>query len=308
MTQQARNRPALGLIGAGRAGGSLAVLLSHCGWAPSALWSRSPQRRRTVARRIGRITGRSPSCRSRPADVAREASILLLAVPDDALAGMAVELAAACPQMSGHVVLHLSGGTGLTPLLPLRERGASTGSLHPLAVLNSRLPQPDLLRGAGFAVDGQPRARSMARRLARDLGGRPFSIDARRRPLYHLAASLVANDVLAIFHLAHQALRKAGLAEREAHQILVHLLQGTATALAQTPAEEALTGPVSRGDAGTLARHLSAAPDARTASAHRLLSLVLVDMARAGDHLGEDTARRLRCLLAPSKGGGKDGD
>ncbi|TDI28190.1 MAG: DUF2520 domain-containing protein [Acidobacteria bacterium] len=306
MTPRPRHRATIGLIGAGRAGGSMAVLLAHGGWAPSVLWSRSLGRRRTLARRILRITGRSPACRSRPADVAREARILLLAVPDDALAGMAVELAAACPHMSGRVILHLSGVAGLTPLLPLRERGASTGSLHPLAIFSSRVPPPDLLLGAGFAVDGQPRARSVARSLARALGGRPFSIDTRLRPLYHLAASLVANDVLAIFHLAHRALCKTGLQEKEAHQVLVHLLQGTATALAQTTAEAALTGPVSRGDAGTLARHLSAAPDARTASIHRLLSLVLVDMACTGDRMGEATARRLRHLLAASPGQGRN--
>ncbi len=274
------------------------MLLSRCGWSPSGLWSRSPQRRRTVAQRIGRITGQSPTCRSRPEDVARDAEVLLLAVPDDALDGMAKELAAACPEGAGRIVLHLSGVAGLTSLLPLRENGASTGSLHPLAVLSRGLPPPGLLHGAGFAVDGQPRARNFARRLARDLGGHPFNIDARRRPLYHLAASLVANDVLAVFHLGHKALRKAGLADKEAHQALVHLLQGTAAALGRTSAAEALTGPVSRGDAGTLARHLSAAPDTRTADTHRLLSRILVDMARAGDRMDETTARRLRRLLA----------
>jgi predicted short-subunit dehydrogenase-like oxidoreductase (DUF2520 family) len=236
--------------------------------------------------------------------VAQDASILLLAVPDDALPGMAAELAAACPHLAGRVFLHLSGAAGLTPLLPLREQGASTGSLHPLAVLSGKIPPPDMLRGAGFAVDGQPRALRVARRLARDLGGRPFTIDSRRRPLYHLAASLVANDVLAIFHLAHQSLCKAGLKEKEAHQVLVHLLQGTAATLVETPAERALTGPVSRGDASTLAQHLRAAPDARTAATHRLLSLILVDMARAADRMDAATTRRLRRLLV-APGGGK---
>jgi len=304
LTRKSLNRPALGIIGTGRAGGSLAVLLAHCGWSPCSLWSRSPQRRRTVARRILRSTGMQPACRARPALVVREAQIILLAVPDDALSGMAQELAGACPDLSGRVVLHLSGVAGMAPLNPLREKGASTGSLHPLAVLGRRSPSGDLLHGAGFAIDGQPQARHIARRLARALGGRPFSIDADKRPLYHLAASLVANDVLAIFHLAQETLRQAGLEEKEAHQVLVHLLNGTATNLAQTSTAEALTGPVSRGDAGTLARHLDAAPDASTAATHRLLSLVLVDLLRSSQRMNAPTARRLRRVLDPGGGQG----
>jgi len=306
MSRPPRAFPAVGIIGAGRAGGSLAVLLSHCGWAPRALWSRSHARMRTVARRIHRLTGRAPACRSRPAAVARDTRILLLAVPDDALADMAANLAADCRSLAGCVALHLSGAAGLDPLLPLRARGASTGSLHPLAVLGRESPPPDRLHGAGFAVAGQDPARRVARRMARALGGRPFSVALHRRPLYHLAASLVANDLLAVFHLAHEALCRAGLPAEESHRVLAHLLRGTATSLAHTSIAAALTGPVSRGDAGTLIRHLTAAPDRRTAAAHRLLSQVLVDVARAGGRIDDATARRLQDVLAAAPSPSRD--
>ncbi|MFQ5719520.1 MAG: DUF2520 domain-containing protein, partial [Acidobacteriota bacterium] len=221
-------------------------------------------------------------------------AVVLLAVPDGALAAVASRLAAAVP-CRDRVFLHLSGAHGRSMLEPLAARGARTGVCHPLAVLPATSPAADLLAGAGFAVDGDTRAVAMARRLVRDLGGHPFTVRPHARPAYHLAASLVANDTLALVDLATALLRRAGLPADVARASLAHLLAGTAAALEHASVEQALTGPVARGDAETLRLHLTAAEatGGPAAALHRALSRVLIDIARRSGRLDAAGVRRL---------------
>jgi predicted short-subunit dehydrogenase-like oxidoreductase (DUF2520 family) len=287
------------LVGAGRAGGTLAVLLGAAGWRVRAICSRGAARARTVARRVGVVSASRPLTTIRPERAAAAAEIILLAVPDDALAGVARRLGLAGSRADGAVYLHLSGAAPLTVLDPLRRPGAHTGSLHPLAVLPSAKPPPDLLCGAGFAVEGDPTALACARRLARSLGGFPFTLPAEGRAAYHLAASLVANDTVALFQLALEQAQLAGLPPATARMALAHLLSGVARILTGERPARALTGPVSRGDVKTVQQHLEAARRGRpeTRHLHLLLSRVLLRTARDAGRVSPAAARRMERLL-----------
>ncbi len=291
-------RPPLALLGAGRAGGTLAVLLAHCGWTPGVIWSR----RRATARRAARPAAAAapdgslpPAATVDPRRALAGAQLLLLAVPDDALAPFAGELARVGPAPANGIALHLSGVHPAAVLSPLRRSGWQIGAIHPLAILPSGVPPRRLLAGAAFGVEGTPVALRQARALARLLGGHPCLVPPAARPAYHLAAALVANDSLALLSLAMDRACRAGLPETALRRGLAHLLAGVARAArAQGPAR-ALTGPVARGDAQTLRRHLQAAGPARRI--HRDLSLVLVDLARRGGRMDAAQARRLRRAL-----------
>lgn len=294
---QARSgSPRVAVIGSGRAGGTLAVLLAGRSWPVRSLWSRDRARARAVARRLRARGGRTTRCPASPVAAMKGAELILLAVPDAALAGMAERLARSISPPLPHVALHLSGASGLEVLAPLARRGVHTGSCHPLAVLPDGLPPHDLLRGTGFAIDGDRIARSTARRLARAVGGVPFIVGPRHRAVYHLAATLVANDTLALFDLALRQLRRTGLDEAVARRSLARLLRGTADALARSPVDLALTGPVVRGDTGTLKRHLQAA-GGDTADLHRRLSRILLRIAARSGRLEARSARRLATHL-----------
>jgi len=293
--------PSFAVIGAGRAGGTLAVLLADAGWAVTNLWSRSRGRARTIARRIQGRTGMPAACPAAPGSaLSPRPELLILAVPDQSLADMASGLAAAGADLTGTTALHLSGATQVEVLAPLRGCGATIGSLHPLSLLTGSAPAPEALRGAGFAVAGDPPACKLARRMVRDLGGRLLPISPRRRAAYHLGASLVANDTLALMHLAVDELMTAGISESQARQSLAHLLEATAKSVAASPVHMALTGPVVRGDLDTMKVHLQVAREP-TERLHRLLSLVLLEVAQSGERLDPLAARRMRRLLAPKK-------
>jgi predicted short-subunit dehydrogenase-like oxidoreductase (DUF2520 family) len=226
-----------------------------------------------------------------------------MAVPDDALAGLAAELAEEPASPRRRIFLHLSGALPTDILAPLAAAGAGIGSFHPLAVFPAGRPPADLLSGALCAVDGQPAARRLAARLARHLGARPVTVDPSRRAAYHLAASLVGNDSVALVALALERMQSAGVPERVARQGLAHLLADAARELSVQPPARALTGPVARGDARTLDRHMRAAGRIETRTAHALLSRVLLRLAREAGRLEAAPARALERLLRSSLSG-----
>lgn len=222
-----------------------------------------------------------------------DGTTLFLAVPDDALISV-VESLSGWPSLP-RAVVHLSGARGLDVLEPLAGR-TSIGSFHPLASLDGRHPVP-----AGTLIAWDARAASTGARLAalaRRIGGTPARVRDQQRTLYHAGAVVAGNLPVALLHEGMGLLVDAGVPMRAARVALSRLLRSQADNAERTDLAAALSGPVARGDADTLARHLRALDDARPALAalYRELSRILVDsvvapMAR--------TRGRLRRALTP---------
>ncbi|MDX6588223.1 MAG: hypothetical protein QOI31_2696 [Solirubrobacterales bacterium] len=227
-TDTATSAPALAgrvaVVGAGRAGGSLAS--------------------------AARAGGMEVQAGSREVDPAG-ASIVLLCVPDDAIRE-ACE--AAAPSLaSGTFVGHVSGATGLDALASAADAGCETFSLHPLQTIPTS--QTDL-SGAPCAISASsPEGMILARGLAERLGMRPFDVPEEGRAAYHAAASIASNFLIALEESAAQLMKSAGV--EDPREILAPLVLRTAANWADSGAA-ALTGPISRGDEETVARHLEA--------------------------------------------------
>jgi predicted short-subunit dehydrogenase-like oxidoreductase (DUF2520 family) len=185
-------------------------------------------------------------------------AIVFLAVPDGAVPAVAAELAAAGPRMPRSVAfVHLSGALQLTALGPLRSRHA-VGSFHPL----QSFPEPRspaAFHGIFVAFDASTEA--LGRRLAalaRALGARPKHVDDSRRVLYHAAAVFASNYTDALLDVAVGLLEAVGWSEEEAVDGLGALADGALTNVRKRGPVAALTGPIRRGDAGTVTRHIEA--------------------------------------------------
>jgi predicted short-subunit dehydrogenase-like oxidoreductase (DUF2520 family) len=197
------------------------------------------------------------------ADVADLASagcgLLLLAVPDAALAGVAADLARR-PQAA--VALHTGGSLDAEVLAPLRAAGSSIGSLHPLKAFPVPLLDPEQARGVFFAVDGDPEARDLAFRLAGAWGAEAAEVPASARTLYHFAATLAAGGVVTLLAAAGEIAGRLGLPEMVVRGYLELARGALAAATAAheegNPLADALTGPAARGDSATIARQLGA--------------------------------------------------
>ena len=182
--------------------------------------------------------------------------ILLLAVRDDALSGLAAVLSDAVSGFPpGTAALHHSGAHGAELLAPLGEKGLATGSCHPLQTFTGSPVDAQRFQGTAFAIDGSGAGLAAAERMALALGGRPVVVRTRDRALYHLAAALGANGLTGLVAASRDALTGAGLAPGDALDALAPLLRSALEeALCRGP-EAALTGPVARGDETTLERH-----------------------------------------------------
>jgi predicted short-subunit dehydrogenase-like oxidoreductase (DUF2520 family) len=175
------------------------------------------------------------------------------------------------------VVLHLAGSLGLEALTPLAQAGYATAAMHPLQVLSGwRIPP-----GTTFAVEADSAARIVVTRLVADLGGVEIELPAGARVAYHAAAVIAANLGMTLLAEAVDLLERQGIDRGDALQGLSGLVRGGLEASLDSGLPAALTGPVTRGDAGTLTAHLEAlAGDPDLQAAYRAVSRLALRQAR----------------------------
>ncbi len=184
-------------------------------------------------------------------------TIVILAVPDTALAEVSYDLAHAGVPPLGCAVFHLSGALSTEVLSSVHAVGYTVGSLHPLQAVADPWLSGDRLIGAAFAIAGEPAAIAAARRLVDSLSGRALLVPPVRRPVYHAAAVAASNYLVALVSFAVRLMDEAGIPEQEAVPALLPLIRGTLDNLEQLGVRAALTGPIPRGDVDTVRLHLA---------------------------------------------------
>ncbi len=267
----------LGIVGRGRAARSLVPELEALGHEVVWWWSRGEP---------GGLDALGP------------VDVILLAVSDDAVSIAARGLAErACAVKE--VWLHLSGSRPASDARVTPSRPRAVGCLHPLQSLPGTPLPPEHLEGVVAALDGDPEAIAIAREIAGSLGMLPAPIDSRHKALYHAGAVSAAGHVVALLDEAITMLILAGFPRDRARAALLPLTRGALENLARLEDEAAaITGPISRGDAGTVRRHLEAlekaAPD--QAASYRLLARAALRV--SAPSLSVEAARALEVVLA----------
>lgn len=277
------SRTTLGVVGAGRVGAVLAAALadSHEVVACSGRSDASRTRIETLLPGVRRTD---------PHTVARSVDLLLLAVPDDVLAGLVEELAAAESIRPGQLVVHTSGRHGVAVLTAARAHGARTVALHPAMTFTGTYVDLDRLAGCVMALTTDPSARADGMRLVTELGGHLTWVAEERRSTYHAALAHGANHLTTVVTQAMDLLRQAG-ADDPSGTLRPLLTAALDNALSYGDA--ALTGPVVRGDAATVAAHVAAlrAAPASTVDSYLAMARSTVDRAVADGRLSPLQAR-----------------
>lgn len=274
------------VLGGGAMGSALVPSLRRANLRVVAAWSRSPH---------------PGQWRSGPLPRAlREAELIFLAVADSAVAEVCAQLATERLLAPGQVVAHLAGTLPLSVLDPALRAGAHTGSLHPLRAVVLNGP-PDALKGATASIAGSDEtARSVLAAVAHALGLSPLVVDDRRRALYHAAAVLAGGAQVALFAEAVRAFQLAtGAEEPEARATLLPLSLGALNALFGRPPSAAVTGPVPRGDAETVAAHRAAlqAADPALLPLYDALGTAALHLARQGQRASDEALARVAAAL-----------
>lgn len=282
---------AVAIIGPGRVGTALFLALSgRYELLGVAGGSRASQE--LFLRRTGRAV--SPSSLA----LCLQADLVFLTVPDRAVAPLAAELGAAGAFHAGQIVAHTAGALPSAVLSPASDSGAELLAFHPMQSFAEPERGPDLFQGVTCSIEGTPRAREVGAELAQALRMRPWQVEARHKPRLHAACSLASNALVALLSVAATTAAAAdGPKERqEALAALLPLCQGSLENLLRLGLPLALTGPVERGDAATVQKHLDLLAGAAD-DVYRALGLVAVDLAREKGSLGSDEAARLQEML-----------
>jgi len=279
------SHPRVGVVGAGRVGAVLAARLQRAGHQIVGVSGRSP----ASQLRIQTLVPGAPVLD--PAEVVRRAEIVVLAVPDDALAGVARELADHV--RPGQVVAHTSGRHGLSVLAPLAAAGARTIAMHPAMTFTGT--EIDLDRGCVFGVTAGPGDRDTAETLVSELGGEVMWVAEADRATYHASLAHGANHLTTIVVQAMDLLRQIGAEDPAA--VLRPLLSA---ALDNTLAygDAALTGPVARGDVDTVRAHMATLEDPAIRGTYAALAAATADRAEASGRIGAETADAVRAAVA----------
>ncbi|MEQ6289125.1 Rossmann-like and DUF2520 domain-containing protein [Vogesella sp. GCM10023246] len=240
----------LNIIGAGRLGKTLAKLAQRSGqYRIGAVVCRSLP----AAQQACAFIGAGQPCASVQALPA--ANLTLLAVPDGAIASVAAELAASGTLAAGSVAFHASGVGEAALLAPLAAAGVHCASLHPAFSFAEPARAAQGFAGTRCALEGDAAAFPVLRDFAHAIGGVPFDLAPGGKAAYHAALSIASNYLVTLHDLAARVAAQAGMADEVAAAVLGGLMRQTLENTLALGPQAALTGPIARGDAGTVARH-----------------------------------------------------
>ena len=281
----------MGIVGAGRVGAVLGAALRRAGHEVIAVSGVSDLSRLRAEALLPGVPILSVP------QVAVEADLVLMAVPDDVLPGLVASLCTEGALHAGQFVVHPSGRYGIEVLEPATNAGAVPLALHPVMTFTGTSVDLARLEDCPFGVTTLEQVRPVAEALVVEMGGEPVWVPEESRALYHAAVSFGANYLMAVVRESIDLLARAGM-EHPEHLMAPLLSASLDNALRH--GDGALTGPVARGDAATVGEHMRqlnlASPEA--AAAYQALARLTADRAMAAGLLAPADAERLLDVLA----------
>jgi len=279
----------LGFIGAGTVGSALALRLSSKGYQVVAVSSRGQTSARNLAQLI--------TCRAfdNNQDVADAAELVFITTPDDVIATVASEVQWH-PEQN---VVHCSGADSTQILEPAKKLGAQVGVIHPLQTFASAKQAIENMPGSTFALEAEEPLLTKLKEMATALEGYWIELEAKDKVVYHAAAVIVCNYLVALVKLATDLWQTFNIPTPQATQALLPLIRGTIHNIETVGIPQCLTGPIARGDTGTIKKHLEALQKVAPAilPAYRELGLQTIPIALAKGRINQKQAQELQELM-----------
>jgi predicted short-subunit dehydrogenase-like oxidoreductase (DUF2520 family) len=280
-----------GFVGAGTTGTALAVRLSQKGWPVAGVSSRTL----SSAQKLAGLVSNCHVCRTSQ-ELADAAELVFITTPDDVIARVCSEV----HWHKGQSILHCSGAHSVDILEPAKKLGAAVGSFHPLQTFADVDQAMANLPGSTFALEAEEPLLSTLKELTHLLDGNWVELRPGDKVLYHTAAVFACNYLVTLVKLAQDLWKDFGVSSNEATRALLPLLRGTLNNIDNIGLPSCLTGPVARGDLGTIERHLSALENKSPSllSTYKELGLQTIPIALAKGNVNEQKAEQMKGLLS----------
>ncbi|OGO55727.1 MAG: hypothetical protein A2V84_03685 [Chloroflexi bacterium RBG_16_70_13] len=286
--------PVVGIVGAGAVGTALGMALARAGWPVAAVASRDAARRERFRSLVPGARGFAEATA-----LLDEVELVILAVPDDVIPSLAGQLR----MYSGQAMVHTSGALGAEALAPAMAAGTQVGAFHPLVAFADTELAVAALHGATVAIEGDDQLVDLLARMAEAVGAQAVRLAPGTKAAYHAAAVLAAGGFIALLDAIAELGRVAGLDEAGSLSIYGRLAEQSLANARVLGIARALTGPMTRGDVGTLDRHLA------TMRAHAPAALALyvaaaereVALAEGRGALAPEAAAAMRASLARAR-------
>lgn len=246
-----KRKISVSLVGHGNLGRALAIALDRAGYQVREVIARDASSLTRARKLAGPLNAGAVSIPEAKFD----GDVVFLCVPDAAIRDVATQLARRKDvDWRGKTVLHLSGALPSDELRALAKRGAAIGSAHPMNSFVAST-EPDF-HGIPMAIEGDRSAAKVATEIARSLGADPFPIKSKDKVLYHALGAFSSPLLVSHLQLAEQVGRKAGV--KNPKSVIAQIIQRTLKNYLATDATQAFSGPLMRGDTGTIKKHLAA--------------------------------------------------
>jgi predicted short-subunit dehydrogenase-like oxidoreductase (DUF2520 family) len=280
----------LGFIGAGTVGTALAIRLSSKGYQIAAVSSRSQTSARKLAEAISGCYAASNN-----QDVADTSGLVFVTTPDDAITSVVSQI----QWHTGQSVVHCSGADSTDILEPAKKSGAQIGVFHPLQTFASVKQAIENMPGSTFVLEAEEPLLNTLKDMATALDGRWVELKASDKVVYHAAAVIACNYLVTLVKLATDLWQTFNIPPNQATQALLPLLRGTIHNIETVGIPQCLTGPIARGDTGTINKHLNALQKTAPTllSIYRELGLQTIPIALAKGKINQHQAHDLEAIL-----------
>jgi predicted short-subunit dehydrogenase-like oxidoreductase (DUF2520 family) len=280
------------IIGLGMVGTAIGYLLKRSGHRIVAIYDKSPAALKRALPFTGGQAFRNPR------DAVVKADTILITVPDDAILSACNEIACA-ELLRKKFVFHMSGAGGLDLLDEAKRAGAAVASIHPVQSFSSIDNAIQNIPGSFFGITADKEAKTQATIIVRDLRGIPIIISPDQKPLYHAAACIASNYLVSLVNVVESIYTAIGISKKNARKAFLPLIKGTLKNIEISGCVNALTGPIARGDAGTIKKHIAAIEEMQPqyTSLYSVLGLVTVNIAQKKGTLSARQAKIINDLL-----------
>lgn len=283
----------VGFIGAGKVGTAMGCYFCRKGIQVAGYYSRSLSSAKMAASRTGSRAYNNME------ELAGSVDLIALTVPDDEIEAVGLTLAEMHLCWEQKIALHMSGVHSSDILAPLGEKGATLCSIHPMLSFGNVDASVEALPSAVFTVEGRGVKLDVVKEMIEICGNRWVEISTKDKVLYHAAACVMSNYMVTLLDAGLEMLNGVGFSPENAVKLITPLVEKTLVNVINIGAEEALTGPISRGDAGTVEKHMGKLREqnGKWLRLYKVLGLYTTELAKRAGKIDEMSAIKIKEVL-----------